>query len=512
MSDLGSGDATSAGGERARATLLRIVNLSKSFPGLKALDEVALKVAAGEIVSVVGQNGSGKSTLVKVLAGIYQPDHAATVEHSELRFIHQDLGLVATLSTIENLDVGRPLGRRGLLPLRERDERAAAELVIRRFGGEFDVTKPVGDLSAAERTIVAIARAMSDWSPPDGVLVLDEPTAALGGQEVDRLFDAVRRVAREGAGVVFISHRLDEVLGLSDRIVALRDGRVVADVAASAVNHEQLVAIITGRALADVALGHNPSRDSVALCAEGLVTATLRGVDFEIHEGEIVGVTGLLGSGREHVAAAVFGAVIRDAGEVSVAGQLVAPNNPGASIRQGLAFVPADRARHGAVMAMNARENLTLPRLYPLRRAFGRLDRRAERRETRDWVSRVGLQPPLPERPLRLFSGGNQQKVVMARWLRIKPRALVLDEPTQGVDVGAKAAIYELIDEAAAAGTGVLVSSSDVKEMMTLCDRVLVLCGGKVTAELGRHELSEARLVSESLGLSKQADLQPIPN
>lgn len=504
--------ALTADGGHARPPLLRIANLSKSFPGLKALDNVALEVTAGEVVSVVGQNGSGKSTLVKVLAGIYSPDAGATIEHQELRFIHQDLGLVPSLSTSENLDVGHRLGRRGLLPLRGRKERAAAERAIRRFGGDFDVSKPIGDISAAERTIVAIARAMSDWSPPRGVLVLDEPTAALGGQEVDRLFDAVRRVAAEGAGVIFISHRLDEVLGLSDRIVALRDGQVVADVAASEVDHEGLVAIIAGREMAEIALERHHSSAALALQARGIVTQTLRSVDLELRQGEILGITGLLGSGREQLAAALFGATNREAGQVEVGSHVVRPNDPGASIRRGLAFVPADRGRHGAVMTMSARENLTLPKLGSLRRKFGRLDREAERHETREWAARVELQPPSAERALQLFSGGNQQKIVIAKWLRIEPQALLLDEPTQGVDVGAKAAIYTLIDEAAAAGTGVLVSSSDVKELMTVCDRVLVLCRGRVTAELRRDELSEARLVSESLGMSGKAELQPTLN
>ncbi|WCB91769.1 Ribose import ATP-binding protein RbsA [Baekduia alba] len=490
------------------ARLLQVERLSKSFPGVKALDDVALHVTAGEIVAVVGQNGSGKSTLVKVLAGIYDADPGARIEHRELRFIHQDLGLVPGLSTIENLDIGNPLGSRGLLPFPRRDERARAQRAIRRFGGDFDVTKPVADLAAAERAVVAIARAMSDWSPPDGVLLLDEPTAALGGEEVDKLFEAVRRVASEGAGVVFISHRLDEVLGLSDRLVALRDGRVVAAVPSSEVDHDGLVRIIAGREVAAVKIKHHRT-DAVALRAEGLVTETLSGLDFEIRAGEILGITGLLGSGREEVAATVFGATARSAGAVTVGGEPVPAGDIALSVRRGLAYVPADRLRQGAVMTVSARENLTLPMLGPLRRAFGRLDRAAERREAREWVDRVGLHPPVAERALGLFSGGNQQKFVMAKWLRTGPRTLLLDEPTQGVDVGAKAAIYGLIDEVAESGAGVLVSSSDVKELMTLCDRVLVLRDGRVAAELDRWQLTEARLVSESLGLLEDPSLQP---
>ena len=487
---------------------LRIRGLSKTFPGLKALDDVSLEVATGEILAVVGQNGSGKSTLVKILAGIHSADPGASVEHRELRFIHQDLGLVSTLSTIENLDLGHPAGRQALLPLRRGRERVAAREAIRAFGGRFDVRRPVRELAAAERTIVAIARAMADWSPPDGVLVLDEPTAALGSEEVERLFHAVRVVADQGAGVIFISHRLDEVLGLCDRILALRDGRVVADVAASDVDHDRLVNIIAGRAIAEVKIAHRQRHDVLAFETRGLAAGTVRGVDLEVRAGEIVGVAGLVGSGRDDIAGAIFGAHPRENGEVFVAGNRVRAGDPVASIRHGLALVPADRLHHGAVMTLTARENLTLPSFAfaPARLALAPLQRRAERRDVAGWMRRVELQPPQPERALRLFSGGNQQKIVIAKCLSTQPRVLLLDEPTQGVDVGAKAAIYNLIDRAAADGTAILVASSDTKELMTLCDRVAVLRDGRVAAELNREELSEARLVSETLGLARSAN------
>jgi len=507
------------GAEHRGAPLLRIAGLSKSFPGLKALDGVALQVAAGEIVSIVGQNGSGKSTLVKVLAGLYHADPGAVIEvrdaagdlrHPELHFIHQDLGLVPTLSTVENLDLGRRAGRATLLPVPTRREQRAATEAVARFGGAFDVRLPVSDLTAAERTIVAIARAMRDWSRPDCVLVLDEPTAALPSAEVGRLFDAVRRVAASGAGVLFISHHLDEVMELSDRVVALRDGRVVADLPVGEVNRDRLLTLIAGRAVADVEIDHRASAAAPALTANGLAGGTLHGIDLRIGAGEILGVSGLLGSGREDLAALLFAALARSAGEVRVGEAAVRAGDPRAAIRRGMAFVPADRRRHAAVMTMSVRENLTLPRLAPRRRPLGRLDGRAERVEAHAWVDTVGLHPALPERPLDLFSGGNQQKVVLAKWLRLEPKVLLLDEPTQGVDVGAKAAIYELIDRAAAAGTAVLVSSSDTKELTLLCDRVLVLRHGRVGAELGRDALSEARLLHESLGIREGSD--PVPN
>jgi ribose transport system ATP-binding protein len=484
--------------------VLRVAGVSKTFPDLRALHNVALEVGAGEIVSIVGKNGSGKSTLVKILAGLHNPDPGARIEAGELRFIHQDLGLVPSLSAVENLALGRP-ERRGeaLRPLQRRQERRAAAAAVARFGGAFDVTCPVSELSAAERAIVAIARALDRWEASNGVLVLDEPTAALPAREAAQLFEAIRAVAAHGAGVLFISHRLDEVLDLSDRIVALRDGSVVADLPVGEVDHHRLVSLIVGRAVEDVDTEHRVADGAPVLSVRGLRGGTLRGVTLDVRAGEIVGVTGLLGSGREDIAATIFGAHRATEGDVKVAGTLLAPGDPAAAIRAGVGLVPADRSRHGAVVTLSVRENLTLPMLAPLRRAGRRVDVLAERTEVASWTRIVGLHPAHPERALAEFSGGNQQKVVLAKWLRTRPHVLLLDEPTQGVDVGAKAAIYEVVVHAASEGAAVLVASSDDKELALLCDRVLVLRDGRVATELPRGELSEERLIHESLGVAE---------
>jgi ribose transport system ATP-binding protein len=334
------------------------------------------------------------------------------------------------------------------------------------------------------------------------VLVLDEPTAALPGEEVKRLFEAVRRVAAEGAGVIFISHRLDEVMDLADRVVALRDGRVVADVPAGGYDQEALIHMIVGKEVSQARVAHAGAREGEpVLEVRGLRGATVDGLDLDVRPGEIVGVSGILGSGREHLAPLLFGALERTAGEVRVAGESLPSGSPGRAVALGVAFVPADRRGEGAVMDLTVRENLVLPRLRDLRRAVWRLDGRAERAEARTWIDHVDLRPPLPERQLKLFSGGNQQKVVLAKWLRNEPRLLLLDEPTQGVDVGAKAAIYELVARAADAGAGVLVCSSDTKELTMVCDRVLVLRDGTIGAEVRGDALTEAQLVRDSLGL-----------
>jgi ABC-type sugar transport system ATPase subunit len=500
--------------DTASVPLLRVSAMSKTFPGLKALEDVALEVRSGEVVAVLGHNGSGKSTLVKILAGVHSPDPGSIVEvrdaegrlvsgpltREELHFIHQDLGLADILTTVENLGLRRTSRGRGLAPVHGGAERRHARELIARFGAGFDVTVPVGRLSPAQRAIVAIARAMDGWTRPDNVLILDEPTTALHGEEVQLLLEAVRRVAASGAGVVFISHRLDEVLKLADRVIVLRNGRVVAEEPADRLDHDAVVALIAGRAVADLSTVPHAAGPPVLEVA-GISGEEIENFSLTLRAGEIVGIGGILGSGRERLGPMIFGAAHRSGGRVEVAGEELVADDTLAAIEAGMAYVPADRRRAGAVMGMSVRENLTLPAMRPLRRMFGRLDTRSELAETRAWMDTVGLHPADPERWLRLFSGGNQQKVVLAKWLRVRPRVLLLDEPTQGVDVGAKAAIYELILAARSEGTAVLLCSSDTKELVTLCDRVLVLMDGRVVSEVPQAELTETRLVRDELDL-----------
>ncbi|HEX6715036.1 MAG TPA: sugar ABC transporter ATP-binding protein [Thermoleophilaceae bacterium] len=478
-----------------------------TFPGLRALDDVSLTVGAGEIVALVGQNGSGKSTLVKVLAGLHDPDPGSEIvlgagaEGNEvgLHFIHQDLGLVSGLSTVENLDLDRMHGYHSFLPSPRREERRHAEQLIADFGASFDVRRPILELSAAERTIVAIARALDGWKHSGNVLVLDEPTASLHGDEVQKLFVAVREVAERGAGVIFISHRLEEVVELADRVVVLRDGHLIADVARGEFDHDELVRLIAGAITAADTEHGRPDRDDAVLRARGVRGTTIRALDLDIYAGEVVGVTGVLGSGRDELASILFGSADGEVDELALDDQPVTARSPRRSIELGMAYVPGDRHRQGAVMTMSARENMTLPRTRSLQRFLGWLDGSAERDEVDRWIERVNVRPPDPERMLSLFSGGNQQKVVLAKWLRNEPKVLLMDEPTQGVDVGAKAGIFELIAGAAAAGAGVLISSSDTKELALICDRVLVMRDGELAAEVNKPDLSEARLVSLAL-------------
>lgn len=510
--------------------VLDVRDLSKTYPGQVALNHATLQVRPGEVHALVGQNGSGKSTLIKLLGGYVKADHGSDVRllgrsvdlwsmpHDDrqlIRIVHQDLGLVPTLSTVENLGLGRGFARgfAGRL-LWRREVRRAQELLLR-FGLAPDVRRPVGQLSAAERAAVAIVRALQDWdADTPGLLILDEPTASLNRGEVDALFREVRRVAELGVGVLFVSHALDEVLELADRITVLRDGNVVASgVESHSLDATALVELIVGRKATDLYPSTRPDVGRELLEAEMIFGITLRGLTFKLYAGEILGFAGLVGSGREEVAGSLFGATPRFAGKVLLNKTKIFAT-PRDSIRAGLAYVPADRKSVGLDPQERLVEHVPLPRLGPAQGRL-RLRHRRLRRDVAQWVERLDVQPPILGRRMEKFSGGNQQKAVLARWLRTEPKVLLLDEPTQGVDVGAKASIYAQITEAASQGLGVVIASSDAEELVHLCHRVLIMRSGAVAAELVGPSLTEERLIAETLGATShrknmRTNLDPI--
>ena len=503
---------------------LRLTRLTKSFGGQIALRDVDLSVDYGEVHALVGQNGSGKSTLIKVLSGYHQPDPGAAAEldgrpfqlgsaHAAraagLRFVHQDLALVLQLSILDNMMLGRPypVGLAGRIRGRIAAERATGYL--RTVGVETDVRLPVGSLSPAERSAVAIARALSDTGSGRLLLVLDEPTAALPSDDVSRLLDAIGRLRDEGHGVLLVSHHLGEVLDIADRITVLRDGRVVASVARSEVDQRRLTQLIVGHSVvpADAAAhgkGHgNLARDPVLRIRQlrgGRITA----LDLDVRPGEIVGVAGITGSGRESLASLVTGG-LPHRGQVKVGGITLRPGRPHRVLAAGAAGVPGERARLGLFPNLGVRTNMTIS-VLGRHLHFGRIDRRAERGEVSDWIKRLGIVTNGPDAPIQSLSGGNQQKVLVARALRTRPKVLVLDDPTQGIDIGARAQIHEVIERCAAGGIAILLISTDSDELARLADRILILAGGGCARVLDRGPALTAKLIDIS-----QLEAKPEP-
>jgi ribose transport system ATP-binding protein len=494
--------------------LLAIEGLSKTFPGCVALDRFNLEVEPGEVMALVGQNGCGKSTFIKLLSGYHQPDpgFAARFAGREIslgdprqpsqlgiHFVHQDLGLLDDLSAVENLAVGTGFSTRRGGVIRWAEQRRRTAAALRALGYEFDVTVPVGRLSPSQRVGVAIARAMSrDAEHPLGLLVLDEPTASMPQAEVDILFAAVRRLRGAGTSTLFVSHRLDEVFAVADRVTVVRDGQRVAVSRIQDLVHETLIEQILGRPaeLAHVDPAAGASATAPLLSIRGLQGRYLRRLDLDVHAGEIVGVTGLTGSGREELAPLLFGAERRRGGSVMVNGTTVERLTPAVAKRHGMALVPANRRTAAVVPGANVRENLTLANLGPLCRRL-LVQRRAERAEVDTWLGTMQVRPAEGEASILSLSGGNQQKVLLARWLRTRPLILILDEPTQGVDVGTKPEIYALLRQVARDGTAVIVCSTDGEELIEVADRVLVLAAGAMHAELTGSALTLDRLNHE---------------
>lgn len=496
-------------------TALHVRHASKLFAGQQALDDAELEVRQGEIHALLGQNGSGKSTLIKVLAGYHKPEPGVEGElygqplalhgvpptaEEPIRFVHQDLGLIHDLNAVDNLAVTS--GYRGRLWLSDRRERAVARDYLKRYGLDLDLDAPVGRLSMATQAMIAIVRAIKDVPSAELLLVVDEATASLPTEEVGKVFDLLREVRDRGGAVVYVTHRLGEVFEIADRVTVLRDGRNVGTADVSSLGHDDLVELIIGRKVEDYYAAGTSVRADVALVVKDLSGPGVEDVSLEVHRGEIVGVTGLVGSGFEALLPLIFGASRRTAGEVSVEATPLRGTGPAESIANGLVFAPADRKRFSAIPVWSIAENVTLPAISNGDGPFPWLSERRERREVLPWIEQLGVEPAQPAAPLSSLSGGNQQRVVIARWLRCGFRVLMMEDPTVGVDVGAKPPIYDALSQAAKAGCGVLMSTSDAEEAAAVCDRVLVLVAGRIVASLEKEQRSVEHILSTAMGVS----------
>jgi ribose transport system ATP-binding protein len=499
--------------------LLQLAAISKRFPGVIALDRVDFDVAAGEIVALVGHNGAGKSTLLKILAGIHRPDAGAIqidgvavamqtpADATQLGIgvIHQELELVDTLDVAGNVFLGREPRRGG--PLRLLDRRRMeidAERQLARIGAAIPPRTPLRHLSPAQQQLVAIARALSLDAR---LLILDEPTSSLGSAEADRLFGVLRDLRAAGTALVYVSHRLKEIEVLADRAVVLRDGRRAGSLRGAEITRDRLVHLMVGRPIepdtarprtaavaeAGVGAGSAVVADTGAAATHALLhidrVRTMRyptvDVSLTVHAGEVLGIAGLMGAGRSELAEALCGLATRLSGRVLLEGRPLAIDSPRAAIRHGVCLVPEDRRGHGVIAAMSVRENLTLPTLGSYAR-WGLVRRAEEARAARDIAAAMDIRAASLDTAVATLSGGNQQKVVLGKWLGHRPRVVVLDEPTQGVDVGAKAEIHRLIRQLADEGTAVMLISSDLEEVVAACDRVAVMHDGRITGILDR--------------------------
>jgi ribose transport system ATP-binding protein len=502
--------------------ILEVRGVTKRFPGVLALDDVSFGLGAGEVRAFVGENGAGKSTLIKVVTGVHRPDEGEIyfagervefanpreAQEAGISTIYQDTNLVPLRSVAQNFFLGRePRNRLGLTDTARM--KREAEQILGRYGIETDVAVPVRSLGAGVQQMVAIAKAASLDAR---VVIMDEPTASLEAREVETLFKVIRQLREDGVSVLYVSHRLEELYEICERVTVMRDGKVVHTGDLEDLPRLELIAAMLGReapeieARASSTAAREHATGDLVLEARGLTAHHApRDVSLEVHAGEVVGLSGLLGSGRTETARAVFGARHLENGTVSVEGERVDPDSPTEAIRNGLAFVPEDRKAEGIIPGLSVRENIVAAALPRLSHG-GLVSRKEQDGLVERFMDRLGIKASSPDQPVGELSGGNQQKVMLARWLCMEPKVLILDEPTQGIDVGAKAEVQRLISELADDGLGVIMIDSEPEEIVDGSDRVIVLRDGGVVGMLSGGELTEENLVHMIAGSGDAED------
>ncbi|HIP97703.1 MAG TPA: sugar ABC transporter ATP-binding protein [Anaerolineae bacterium] len=482
--------------------VLRMERISKQFPGVQALDDVTFRVARGEIHALVGENGAGKSTLMKILTGAISCDSGQIILRGQeveidspgraqqlgISMIHQELALIPYLNIGQNIYLGRePRGRLpGLIAWSQLYSQAQEQLA--RLNMDLDPLTLVVDLPIAQQQMVEVAKALSFNAD---IIVMDEPTSALTERETDTLFEVMRTLKAQGVTIIFISHRLEEVFEIADRVTVLRDGRLIGVAPITEVSTDDVVRMMVGRELGEMYPKQTVARQDVVLRVQGLTRGNeLRDVSLELRRGEILGIAGLVGAGRTPLARALFGIDPIERGEIWVDGQAVRINSPRIAIRLGMGFVPEDRKEQGLFLGMAVRENITIGVLDRMSilgfLRFRELDHLAER-----YVQQLDIRTPSLRQRVRNLSGGNQQKVVIARWLTLHPKILILDEPTRGIDVGAKAEIHALMNRLAGEGVGIIMISSELPEILGISDRILVMRQGQIVGEFTRQEATQ---------------------
>ncbi|MBB4220009.1 sugar ABC transporter ATP-binding protein [Variovorax guangxiensis] len=488
--------------------IVTIRDLSKSFAGVRALDRAQFELLPGEVHALMGENGAGKSTLMKVLAGVYRKDSGEVLLDGRpvdiespraaqalgIGIIHQELNLMNHLSAAQNIFIGRePRGRFGLF-IDEEAMCCEAQRIFERMNLKLDPRTPVGELTVARQQMVEIAKALSFDSR---VLIMDEPTAALNNEEVADLFRIIGRLRSRGVAIVYISHKMDELKRIADRVTVMRDGQYIATVPMATTPMDTLIAMMVGRQLAET--GHempDTSGNEVVLEARGICRgAMVRDASFVLRRGEILGFAGLMGAGRTELARAVFGADRIDAGEVLVQGRKVSIRSPEDAVAHGIGYLSEDRKHFGLATGMDVETNIALASMKRFLSAGFLIDQAAVESAGERYVRQLGIKTPSVRQQVRLLSGGNQQKIVIAKWLLRDCNVLFFDEPTRGIDVGAKAEIYRLLNELAAQGKAIVIISSELPEVLRMSHRVLVMCEGRITGELPAREASQERIM-----------------
>lgn len=481
--------------------MLKIRNISKSFPNVQALDDVSLDIRPGEILAFIGENGAGKSTLLKIINGDYQPDSGTITRDGEalmfsnpreaheagIRVIYQEPEIVPGVNVPENIWIGELPKRYGFLDRRQLNKQVRESLVEYGFENILPMDLMGDELSTAQQQIVEIMRALKSGVR---ILALDEPTSSLTDDEVNRLFKLIRRLRDEGVAIIYVSHRLQEIMDLCERVAILRDGKLMTVQPTHELTEADIVRIMVGRKISDIFHRRPAATNQEILTVENLNSPWHNDISFNIKSGEVVGFAGLVGAGRSELAKVIFGDMPKNSGRIILDGEELNIRRPDQAIEKGIGFAPEDRKHEGLILVRSVLENTSIAILKQITR-FHFVRGRLEKSIVNDFVKKLNIRTPSVDQEVGKLSGGNQQKVVLARWLAAKPKVLILDEPTRGIDIGAKAEIYRLIDDLANEGLGIMLINSELPEILGLSDRIYVMQNGRITGELAREDATE---------------------
>ncbi len=490
--------------------ILEMKGISKTFPGVKALQGVDLSLDQGDILALLGENGAGKSTLIKILSGAYTADEGEIwLEGKKVNFnnpkdsiregisvMYQELNNVDELTIAENIFLGNLPKRKLSKTVDYKTLRVNTEALLRRIGLHHDPFTEESSLSIAEKQMVEIAKALSKDIK---ILVMDEPTAALNKAEIETLFKIIKMLASEGKSIIYISHRLDEIFEVSNKVQVMRDGKKVALLNTAETDRQQLIAHMVGRTLGEMYPKKTAQKGRTVLEVKGLTTSKVRDISFSVAEGEVVGLFGLMGSGRTNIVETIFGANRMLAGEIWVNGKKTKINSPANAKKHGIAYVPADRKQEGLILSHTVKANISIAIIDRLQKLLA-LQFKKETQTVRKWVEQFSIRTPGIDVEIDSLSGGNQQKVVLAKWLATEPRVLILNEPTRGVDVGAKAEIYKLIEQLQHSGIATIMISSELPEIIAMSDRIIVIHEGSMAGELTKEDFTQENLLIKAIG------------
>lgn len=492
-------------------TALRMEQIYKAFPGVVAVDKVDLEVNHGEVVALIGENGAGKSTLMKILSGAYTSDSGRVfidgkeiskympkqaIDHG-ISVIYQELNYINHMSVAENILLGDMPKRKGAKFLVDKKAMREKAYEIQKLIGidYIDPASPMHKLTVGEKQLVEIAKA---YARNVKVLVMDEPTAALNDRECEKLFNLIDRMRAEGKAIIYISHKLDEILRVADKVVVMRDGKRVGGMPIAEATKDKMISLMVGREITDMYPIHNRTKGDMLLEVENMSGDFLRNVSFNLHRGEIIGFFGLMGAGCDEIVRSLFGAMPARK-KIRISGREVTVNSTADAMKCGMAYVPAERKSEGLVLMHSVKRNATMLRLKQLQKGL-RFDGRLEEELTRKWIDALHIKTPSTNTKAESLSGGNQQKVVLAKWMMNEPDVLILNEPTRGIDVGAKAEIYRLIEQFCNQGLGVVVVSSEMAEVMSVADRIYAVYNGEIRGEFTREEATQEKIMQKAIG------------